>query len=96
MKRIEDPQAFLADALHVHWIVAHESDTQDDWKYRWNKVTHVIEGLRLGIIYYTSGEFQAIEDDLRLLIKVADCLCRSKYYADLPKFDLTQYVGVPQ
>lgn len=73
----------IGKAIAINWQVAHESPTSDDWRYRWSKMEHELEGMSLALIYLIDldePEYQEACGSLRMLRNVAWALSSSEYF----------------
>jgi hypothetical protein len=66
-----DNQETLCRAISASWGSSHASPTYGDWRYRWLKTQHKIEGYQDAIIHFARGTYDELEEDLILLWGVA-------------------------
>ena len=71
-------------AVHVSWQVAHESPTQADWKFRWDRMETKLEGvwqLALVLVEHDSPDreiWNAVLNDIEMLGDIAHIHANSK------------------
>lgn len=62
-------QELLAASISISWEIAHDSDSADAWRYRWNRTANELYGMSL--LLAAAANSQEILDDCRLLVEIA-------------------------